>query len=105
MIKILIEEECGYRFWLAEITQDEYAKLLARWETMRGLNCLVPVELIVPQAVRISDEEMIEMFDKGESFYRCHIHEHDDSYIEGSYYKIPPDECFWMEGQKYEQYN
>jgi hypothetical protein len=106
MIKLLIEEEYGYRWWLAELTQDEYAQLLRRWETMRGLCCKVPVPLIVPQAVRISDDEMITMWNREsvESFYRCHVDDYDSSYIEGSCYEIPLDEYFWMDGQKYSQY-
>ena len=104
MIKLLIDEEYGFRTWLAELTQENYAQLLQRWETMRGLNCLVPVPLIVPQAVRISDEELIAMLDRQESFFKCHIHEHDDSYLEGSSYEIPPEECFWMEDKRYKQY-
>lgn len=105
MIKILIKEEYGYREWVANLTQEEYADLLNRWETMRGLNCLVPVPLIIPQAVQITDEELIAFLDSGQTYYRCHIHEHDDSYLEGSYYRIPEAEYFYMEGIKYEKFD
>lgn len=103
MIKILIDEEYGYRTWLAKLTQEEYAQLLQRWETMRGLNPLVPVKLIIPQAVKVEDSDVLAMFDDGETFYNCHIHDYDDSYLEGSCYSIPDDEGFWIGGQKYER--
>lgn len=103
MIKLLIDEEYGYQTWLAELTQEEYAILLTRWETIRGMNCLVPVRLVIPQAKEISVEEIVVMIDKGETFYRCHMHEEDDSHLEGSSYNIPKDTHFWMEGRKYEE--
>src|SRR5262245_48737628 len=103
MIKLLIDEEYGYRTWLAELSQEEYAQLLKRWETIRGMSCLVPVRLVVPQAVEITDEKVIEMLDAGQTFYRCHMHEEDDSHLEGSIYEIPADTHFWMEGRKYEE--
>lgn len=102
MIKLIIDEEYGCRTWYTELTQEEYAQLLARWETMRGLSCLVPVKLIIPQAIEINDEQAIEIVDK-DTWYRCHIHECDDSHLEGSNYKIPEDSHFWMDGQKYEE--
>ncbi len=95
---LLISEEYGYRHWLAELTDAEYQELIRRWETMRGLNCLVPVKLIVPQAREMSDEE-----DYPQEAKRCHIHECDDSHLEGSSYKIPDDEFFWLDGQKYDK--
>lgn len=103
MIKLLIDEEYGYRTWLAKLSQEEYVCLLGRWETMRGLSCLVPVKLIVPQAIEISDDDVSRMLDNGETFYRCHVHEPDDSHLEGSTYSIPEDTHFWMEGRKYEE--
>jgi len=103
MIKLVIDEEYGYRTWLAELTQEEYAQLLARWETLRGLSCLVPVRMVISQAVEIDDETVIKMIDNGETYYRCHMHDYDDSHLEGSCYQIPDDAHFWMEGRKYEE--
>lgn len=103
MIKLLIDEEYGYRTWLARLSMEEYVALLNRWETIRGMSCLVPIRLVVPQAVEITDEEVIEMLDDGITFYRCHMHEDDDSYLEGSRYEIPKDTHFWMEGHRYEE--
>ena len=103
MITLIIDEEYGYATWKAELTQDEYARLLARWETIRGMSCLVPIRLVIPQAVEITDEDVIAMIDAGKTYYRCHMHEDDDSYLEGSYYTIPKDTHFWMEGRKYEE--
>jgi hypothetical protein len=53
MITICIEEEYGYRYWLARLTDKEYAKLIGRWENITGLNCLVPVDFIIPQATEV----------------------------------------------------
>lgn len=98
MVMLLISEEYGHRRWCAKLTEDEYDLLIDRWESMRGLNCLVPVTLIIPQAVELMDGEL-PVFDK-----RCHIHEYDDSRLEGSDYRIPPDKFFWMDGICYEEY-
>ena len=100
---LYISEEYGYRHWLAELTDGEYEDLLRRWNTMRGLNCLVPVTLIVPQAREIDPKSGI-CFDRDripEDAKHCHIHECDDSRIEGSDYRIPDDEFFWIDGVKY----
>jgi hypothetical protein len=93
---LYISEEYGYRHWLAELTAEEYEELLARWSTMRGLNCLVPVFLIVPQAKEF-DGTFVPC-----GALKCHLHECDDSYLEGSDYKIPNDlDGFWMSGIHY----
>lgn len=103
MITLIIDEEYGYRTWIAELTQDEYAQLLARWETIRGMNCLVPIRLVIPQAIEITDEDVISLIDEGRTYYRCHMHEEDDSHLEGSHYDIPQDTHFWMDGRRYEE--
>ncbi len=100
---LYISEEYGYRHWLAELTDREYQGLIARWETMRGLNCLVPVTMIVPQAIEI-EEGMATCFDRNKipkDAKHCHIHECDDSRLEGTNYQIPEDEDFWICGVRY----
>lgn len=95
---LFISEEYGCRDWIAELTEDEYKDLIRRWETMKGLNCTVPVQLIIPQAVLLDD------FRKKEPKYDkyCHIHECTDSRITDSKYSIPEDhEYFWLDGKKY----
>jgi hypothetical protein len=93
----LIVEEYGYRDWLAKLDPWEYQDLIRRWKTIRGLTCLVPVKLIVPQAKELDDLRPVEVkYDK-----RCHIHEHDDSYLQDVDYKIPEDTHFWMDGRMY----
>jgi hypothetical protein len=101
MIRIFIREEYGYREWVADLTDDEYRDLLRRWETMRGLSCLVPVSLIISQAREVLEEEYTVEFIK--PCLKCHIHESSDSCLEGSSYEIPDDEDFWMDGKKYER--
>jgi hypothetical protein len=99
MPMLAIEEEYGYRYWVAELTDDEYSQLLQRWRTLRNLSCCVPVKFIIPQARAVEIEDC----PYGEGVLRCHIHESDDSYLEGSDYKIPddPDHLFWMDGLPY----
>ena len=80
-IRLVIEEEYGYRYWVADLTPDELEEIRARWKTMRGLNCLVPVRVIIPQAREVSWSKNL-----GEP--NCHIHEEDDSFLEGVKYKI-----------------
>ncbi len=98
MIKLFIVEEYGFRDWYAELTEEEFEKLKTRWRTLRGLTCLVPIPFIIPQAKLLDDER-----EKDPTYtHRCHIHDYDDSYLQGCDYKIPQDdEYFWMEGKKY----
>jgi hypothetical protein len=99
MIQLLISEEYGYKDWYTELTDQEYQELISRWETIRGLNCLVPVKLIIPQAVELDGERE----NDPSHTHSCHIHECDDSRLEGSSYKIPEDEYFHMNGKKYNE--
>ncbi len=97
---LYIQEEYGYREWLAEVSEEEFTDLKRRWQTMRGLFCSVPVQLIIPQAREMEDKDFedlrISPYDKG-----CHIHECDDSYLEEVDYDIPEDESFWLDGKSY----
>lgn len=99
MIKLFIREEYGYQDWYAELTHEEYQDLLKRWRTLRGVTCLVPVTLIIPQAKELDDERRVDP----DFTHRCHIHESDDSYLEGCDYKIPEDENFWMDGRMWKE--
>lgn len=96
-IVLHISEEYGYRTWVAVLTTEQYQQLLARWSTIKGLNCMVPVKLIVPQAVEV------DRFDRSRVTHECHIHECDDSYLAGSDYRIPDtdDGTFVIEGRSY----
>ncbi len=102
---LYIEEEYGYRDWLAKLTEEEYQQLIIRWNTMKNLNCLVPVPFIIPQATELKYEDRWNMkYDK-----KCHIHECHDSYLEGSNYEIPYDESthniFTIDGKEYNTYD
>ena len=96
MITINISEEYGCRDWVAKLTEKEYKELITRWCTMRGLKCLVPVTLIIPQAVETRNpvDSITDI--------RCHIHECGDSYLQGCNYNIPEDKFFWIDGKKYD---
>lgn len=100
MPTLIIQEEYGYRYWVAVLTPEEYEALKARWCTMRGLNCLVPVPLIITQAVETSLEHLATLTD--EETLHCHIHESGDSGLEGVTYTIPGDTDFSMEGKSYD---
>jgi hypothetical protein len=107
---LFIEEEYGYREWVADLTAKEWDELVARWQTIRGLNCLVPVRLIVPQARQIVWGKF-DSPDFGKDFHEshnrathfAHIHEHDDSFLSGIDYEIPKtdDESFHMDGKSW----
>lgn len=106
-ITLVIDEEYGYRTWVCEMTPAEYAEALRRWGTIRGLNCLISVRTIFPTATRIVgvlEEDNFQYVNIHEvarrGYKRCHVHEHDDSWLEGSGHRIEPtaDESFWMDG-------
>ncbi len=98
-IILMIEEEYGYREWVAFLTPVEWEELVQRWKTMRGLYCSVPVNLIIPQAVNISDEICLQLCN--DITRRCHIHQWDDSFLDGVEYDMVDDEFFWMDGVVY----
>lgn len=99
---LYIREEYGATNWLAEMSDDEYQQLIERWETLRGLNCLVPVNLIVPRAKKCQNgqQEYLDAIEAGAKL--CHFHESVDSFLEGTDYIIPEDKYFWMDGLKYD---
>lgn len=101
MKKLYIREEYGYREWVAELTDEEWEALQTRWRTLRGLFCSVPVRLIVPQARELRDDADLPNLNDP-SWLHCHLHECDDSYLDGVDYTIPADhEAFWMDGRRY----
>jgi hypothetical protein len=100
---IFISEEYGCRKWLADLNEEEYQNFVKRWQTLRGLNCLVPVTMIIPTAVALLGDEYEQNIEIIRNSQHCHIHESDDSYLEGVNYKIPYDEDFWMDGRKYKR--
>lgn len=101
-ILLLISEEYGYQHWYLTCSPADYIPLLRRWDTMKGLNCLVPVDLIFPdvqpyvpcKSICANDMDLFEI-------RRAHVHECDDSGIEGSTYRIPDAENFEIEGVTY----
>jgi len=96
---ILIEEEYGYKQWL---WRGDYAIAKERWETMKGLNCLVAVDTIFPGALNIGLDYWCDIKDqKAEPFHSCHVHECDDSWLSGSKYKIPEAEVFEICGKQH----
>jgi hypothetical protein len=91
MKTIYISEEYGYRSWLAKVEDSEMPELIRRWETIKGINCLVDVRKIFPTAVQIDGyNEDVD--------YTAHVHEPEDSYFSATGYKIPEAENFEIDG-------
>lgn len=108
MIYLLIDEEYGYRYWEAALTEAEWAETCRRWRTLRNLTCLVPVPLVFPQATEIvedSDNGLPKLVSAaGRATKRCHLHDHDDSWLtDCGDYEIPyaEGEPFRLDGREY----
>ena len=101
MVNVYISEEYGYYHWWARLEPQEFEDLKKRWVTMRGLHCLVPVWLIIPQAVEVEDHAKLMRLLKTKKHLKCHIHECDDSHLEGVAYHIPKDKDFWIDGIRF----
>lgn len=104
---LLITEEYGYQHWLAVLEPAEFDAAVARWKTMKGLNCLVPVTLLFPQAVLSNREELAAAEEQaaatGDKVVAVHVHEADDSRIAGVDYEIPDAENFEIDGKVYSE--
>lgn len=105
---ILIDEEYGYDQWYAIVSHDEYQEIENNWRSIRGLNCLVPVPFLIPQAQNyplLEEHKKYTLFktliEEKVEIICAHIHESDDSYLGGI--KTEPDEHFWFRGKKYEE--
>jgi hypothetical protein len=97
---LVISEEYGCQMWYAILSEVEFEKLSKRWKTIKGLNCLVPINFIIEGAKPLVqydffsinfDNKKIHLIDV-ENFFdivECHIHQSDDSFIEGVDYGIP----------------
>ncbi len=110
MPKLFINEEYGYREYTADLTDAEWEDLKRRWATIKGLNPLVPVKLIVPQAKDIVWEEFnsptfgrayCEAVDGAD--FHMHVDDWDDSWLDSVPYAIPKteDESFHIDGRIY----
>lgn len=94
---LFIDEEYGYRHWIADLTDEEWQALQQRWRTIKGMNCLVPVRFLVPKAKLIEWGDY-DGKDFGKRFHECrdratvfaHFHDEDDSRLSGcDDYEIP----------------
>lgn len=109
MIILNISEEYGYNHWYAVISEDRYEELKKEWQTIKGLNCLVPVRFLIPEALnfpllpehsQFSDPTYIES--SGTKVVDAHIHSSDDSFLEGVEYEIPEGD-FAFKGKTYSE--
>ena len=114
MIFLLISEEYGCQEWYAVLSEDQFGNLKKRWATIKGLNCLVPVNFIIEQAKPLCSHEKFPIkLGEGETFVElqdvdffmdvisAHIHQSDDSYISTVDYEILEGDEFEMEGISY----
>lgn len=100
-ILLLISEEYGYQNWYGLYDENQYKNIVARWNTMKGLNCLVPVDFIIPHAMLYESrypvcENSLDQFE----IKHAHIHESDDSHLDGAN-PVPPADDFEIEGRVY----
>lgn len=107
MIVLNISEEYGSNHWYAVITEERYEELKNEWRTIKGLNCLVPVRFLIPEALdfplkpehaQLSDEKYIKA--NSIKIINAHIHQCDDSFLEGVDGDIPEGE-FEFKGISY----
>lgn len=110
-VLLTISEEYGYRNWYAVLTRAEYEQLCADWKTLKGLNCLVPVQFLIPQAkplwaLRYTPEHAFTLTLDGLASHDveivgAHIHEADDSGLGKVKYDIPDQRPFEFKGRVY----
>lgn len=113
---ILIDEEYGYRSWIAIVGDAELEEIKRRWMTMKGLSCLVPVPMIFPTASVCTVEDWLEWSDTEMSqdrreeverearVFHAHVHESDDSSFDAlPGFKIPEARVFEIDGETYRE--
>jgi len=111
---LFIDEEYGYKHWIADLTDEEWQALQQRWRTIKGMSCLVPVRFLVPKAKLIEWGADVDGPEFAKKFHECrdratvfaHFHEYDDSSLTGCHdYKIPRGDSdgydFEVDGRKY----
>jgi len=108
---LLIDEEYGYQRWINFLTDKEFEEAKRRWKSMKGLNCLVGIQMIFPKARKSTLAEWEDWADadtrsasapEGHRIIQVHVHECDDSRIEGFDWTIPEADVFEIEGVKYD---
>lgn len=109
MIILNISEEYGCNHWYAVLSDERYEQLKNEWLTIRGLNCLVPVRFLIPEALnfpllpeyaQFADEKYLEA--NNIQVINAHIHQSDDSFLEGVDGDIPEGE-FEFKGIRYSE--
>lgn len=107
---LIIEQEYGFRHWYAWLDKCELDALAARWRSLDGLFCGVPVLWVVPQAreLDLSDPADMELSCRRDAL-SMHMHDWDDSHfslvrdhtIGAPDYDDPGGPLFWMDGMSY----
>lgn len=110
-MKILhIAEEYGYNAWYACVSDERYEEIKQDWQTIKGLNCLVPVRFLIPEARNLpvlpehnhlTDYSFL--IENKVEVISVHIHQSDDSYLGDLSYEIPEQESFEFKGVQYSE--
>lgn len=110
-VLLTISEEYGYRNWYAVLSSELYEQLKKDWQTLKGLNCLVPVQFLIPQARPLWILPYTPEHSKyltldglaGENvrIRSAHIHQADDSHLDYLDFSIPEQEDFEFRGKAY----
>jgi hypothetical protein len=109
-VLIDIQEEYGYQHWWLLCTEDDFAEVCRRWQTMKNLSCLVPIDLVFPGARGQFNQWPPEAACKSRAenarVVRAHVHQCDDSWLDDITYNIPTsldesDDSFEIDGVVY----
>lgn len=107
---VRIDEEYGYQDWWVVYTREQFEEAKRRWQTMKGLSCLVPVDLIFPGARGCFGEwppkDLCRTVVKDSAEIWGHVHQPDDSHFAGLQYDIPEhcdagEDWFEIDGKTY----
>jgi hypothetical protein len=110
MIILNISEEYGFNSWYAILTDERFEELKSEWRTIKGLNCLVPVRFLIPEAVNLpllesdqkyADEKYLE--ENSIKIESVHVHQSDDSYFADLDFEIPEQANFEFKGKEYSE--
>lgn len=108
MIVLEISEEYGYDQWYAIVSEERYEELKKEWQTIKGLNCLVPVRFLIPEALNFPLRPEHAQFAEENYFelnniknVSVHVHDSDDSYFGDLEFEIPDQDDFEFKGVRY----
>lgn len=110
MIILSIDEEYGYNSWYAVLSDERFEELKREWQTIKGLNCLVPVRFLIPEAITLPLRAEDQIY-ANEDYLKennirietAHIHQSDDSHFADLRFEIPDQDDFEFKGKRYSE--